>query len=175
MQQMIDAGWRLASVPMISKLPHGACDFVHHCRIENALLIFRVERSGRQADLAHGGADIPDHPERVAFRIAFLDAAELAEESKKAAMTEHFGKHPIVEPALMPGKMAAEPHRRDDHPDNEEFADYENRLGSKDVACGHVVVHENGAERDEDRERREEVGEDISAAIEMRKMHCERI
>src|SRR5436190_883146 len=125
---MVDACLCFASVPMILQLPHGANDFVHQCRIENALLIFRVECSGRQPDLAHGGTDIPDHPELIALGVGFLGTSEFTEESQKAAMAQHLGEHAIAEPAFMPGKMPAEPHRHDDHPDNEEFADYEYRL-----------------------------------------------
>src|SRR4051794_2806742 len=110
---------------MVPKLPHGARDFVHQYRVEGALLIFRIERSGRQADLAHGGADIPDHPELRAFFAVLLNPPNFAEKTKKAEMANHPENPPIADPAFTQQKTPPEPHRHDDHPDNEEFTDDE--------------------------------------------------
>src|SRR3954468_7863605 len=109
---MVDAVLGFAIVLMVSKLPERPCDFVHQGRIEDALLIFVVERGGRQTDFAQGGADIPEHPDLIALRVRLLDTAELAEEREKAAMTEHFGKRAIIDPALVAGKMRAQPYRQ---------------------------------------------------------------
>src|SRR5262249_19712726 len=124
-----------------------------------------------------GGAGIPKGPKPVAFGVDLLGAAELAEESEKAAMTEQLGEHAIVEPALAPLEAPAEPHRQDDRADQEELAGNDDGFCSEHSVRGRIgiVMDENAGQRGEDRKRRKEIADHISAAIEMGEMPRERI
>src|SRR5262249_16324117 len=101
MQEVVDPVQALDAPLVIGELSVWSLDLVLMGGLEDMALIGIVEPGARQADLAHGGADVPEHPGGLALRpsSACLDAAELADEGKETAMAQHLGERPVVEPA----------------------------------------------------------------------------
>ncbi len=142
-------------------------DLAAQHRLQQRPLIGAIEHRVRQSDLAQGRADVPDRP-RLAGEVLAVDQPELAHIGEEAGIAQAFGHQPVVDPAFVPGVAAAVAHELDDRDDDEQFERDQRELQDRvlDIGADHGDQH---------RRRRQQVGEHIGVAIEMRELHRQRI
>ena len=93
-------------------------------------------------------------------QILAVDQAELADIGEEAGIAQAFRDQPVVDPASVPGILAAVAHQLDDHDDDEQLERDQHELQDRvfDIGAGHG---------DEDRRGSEQIGEHIGVAIKM--------